>query len=1727
MVPLLRKNTDVNRAERTIQLSSINMESLINNTNTSFCFELFVVSLFAGGMIALASFILGMRKFCNSFQVLICIVNMVVLATIPLWGGWQCTVLTWWLLYRYAEDFMISSFCINFSHVAYHTTSLCMGLFFRRPLPPLPTFVHGNLAHRQELFCLMDLCWLLCLKTAYHCLFSNPLLVLVRFLFSCSVSFFVLIVYSPAFILFMFNSLLCPWFLLFGCQYYAWCSLNRSRRVFGGAGDKKQVPKPRKGTNNNKKGNVRTVKTTTRTYDDRTSTAELDKAFVERFNARTVDNRSYPFGTPVVVSHSDPTFRYGSKDSGFKTVRDFCYQLIDGETLYEIEHGNNTCLFDVLFAFYLGTQPPCKNEDSFYERLESFNTACKDMSLAQARIDNTIATYVRQETLCCSDWAISICQKLNMRVLMLSSYVVSGASEGNGETVLTVTEYGSPFTAMMGCRYESGIAGMFCYVSGEENVGGDHFALVDDIRLRSDADLKSEVGCYTLETLLYSFHRKGRSLYHFKLYENFKHERLKLPPYVDRPSLTIALDLLKVRKPGVKRLEKPKLDKEGKKERIRAAKEILSPTVSRAADAVEVDPPLKMEAASEIVPDAGTGWVEGPRLDSDPPIESPETSSSTDEDADLSAAFDGLDSLWTDIISEERVIPSSGNIQEEEKVPLLTAVYSVVREDLSVPDVTVVDDPKVKTVGEAAPLVKKIEAKPVADETDEKVYGYCRWNERYVEQALDDVIPDANVIVKFLMIMFGTRLASVMWSSKLLRRWSFIKKADAVFFRELRSKIQLIQNLGKIPESREILLAYARTLRMDNGQDVLVFNPHFMDDFVTANRNAQIIYDSFEWVEVGEKKAEDVYDYSIAVEQLHETLNVFAGNRVEWVEHDLSTPQGLATLLRIVNEKIRGTKFPTLVPAPDGKGERVWGNRRVHSFNDLEGWEQLMFLSVFQTSYRAVNAKFFFDMEAVIQLTSPKILVGSKTYNDVDNRIETAAASTLSKFSYDFNLNEYGDMLWQNNVMAAKCIGKAYMEKMYSKQDMLELNEQVSGCFRKGKEGLRDIKIKVFGGSSRYFVKQCRNIYGYRTTEIAKMSRPGKVVRNFTLSGQKPKFSRINGREIPHKESDTVGRKLVGITNYDCFGALSPIPDTNDRDSIREGMIKRIGSACPEPEPFVKAILPGFVEVFIHKYNLDGAIVDLLAHEVQEILNWDTYVETLRYSPARMKQIKQIKEEVDVLDTFDFLDNAEGKLMHYLWCKVEAHVKWESYHGEKKFLRMIFARMDHFKVFFGPFAKLTQKALYRKLPFWVTDKPVCDLAAHINDWLGMFNVFGCTDFSQFESHNFPWLMNNVFIPIVHAIYSSDMNEELLVGLEIVCSRNIVENKFQNCKIDAKTMSGEVWTTIINTLTNVVLIMFFLECEGLVWGTGFIVTHYKDFAFFREHGFVPKPGMEFRMCAAGDDGVFGLMWVEGLDLSKFNNEYMKKYGINIKIEVRQTLAGSGFLSKYFSEIDLKTLCDPLKHLSKGVLPVKYANSKISLKKALARAKAMSLLYEFGNCPIVSSYARCIIRCTEGIHMDQALSNLWVDDYYKFELIEKSVKWYDENKSDPDRFKVGADSRLVIEDQFSIPYVTQVIIEDYFDNMTTFDYPVTFVVPCLDLVIPQENRDFYFDYTTERPSSGDWKELNESTLYYYVEREIFRPEYIESTWFDLSNKYTVYFSVSPHSVSGEVVARVEPV
>lgn len=970
--------------------------------------------------------------------------------------------------------------------------------------------------------------------------------------------------------------------------------------------------------------------------------------------------------------------------------------------------------------------------------------------------------------------------------------------------------------------------------------------------------------------------------------------------------------------------------------------------------------------------------------------------------------------------------------------------------------------------------------------------GMCHWNVKYPKILLTNVDAEASPVVGFFAEVFGGSISRCIWESKLARKFMDIRYRSKVLFPKLRAKLSLFQKALMSDQGYQYLAAISMCYRESVGDFSVSHNPLYFETYMGSSMNLRQTRDEFSWTFFKKVAAFDVHDYARAVTQSHEDNLLFQGKMVVTKEFDYEDD---SSFFRFMNGLTLDTErhpldFPRL--RGDGRLEKV-----KLPFNKLTDVEKILFLSCMYTGYERQRSDFLFDMTLCSELTSPKVLGGCDSIVSVEQRIHTVASSTCAKFNFNKMAKYAGADLFENSIIAARCIASSMVEKRTHIQPIDDLpDDRLSACDNLPVSRKR---LSVYGSNVNYISK---NIAGYRTVEDRDMAPPGSVVRNFKYTIHPD----VIAGKREQQQSDFTKRKAVGITSYNVQGNCAPIPDIGDSDNIKEGLAKRIGTAVPEPNHQTKVMLPLYVQEWIKSRELNGAIIELLVETVDEMLDWDKYEKTLRYSPFRLRMLRKIRKEVAEIETFDFADTDEGKLMSYLWTKIEMHVKWESYHGEKKYVRGIFARMDHFKVFYGGFSKLIQRVMYKKLDSMVTDMPVSDLARYLIARLTIYPLILCGDFSAFESHNYPWLMWNVSLRVIVEIFSTTLTQEQVVGFECLVGKNVIENYFQSCTVHGKLMSGETLTTIINSITNEVMLCYICEAEGLVYGIGFFVNpHRRAFAFVGR--ILPDNNIVMTIFVVGDDSVMGLPLLPHVDYTKYyKTDYLKRYGVNLKLTLKDSVSGSGFLSKIFSELDYLALCDPLKQLSKGVLPMKYAHAKVGLKKGLSRCRAISLLYEFGGCPVVSAYAECVIRCTRNISVTRALAMFEIDDPYNHDRMVKAMEWYDDYKA---KFgysenPVSIESRFLVEDNFGIPVCTQIYMEQYFHGINDTNYPIEFKVPCMDLVTPEANADFYETYLVDRVLHDTCTLTDEVLLNYSRERPPHALVHVETDWFDMISR-----------------------
>lgn len=1518
-------------------------------------------------------------------------------------------------------------------------------------------------------------------------------------------------------------------------------------------------------------------------YSDGESKAMKESRLKKLLVARTSGSTISPT-YPLSMSMRDPVFEFFDKESKRPVRPPVAYTIRDSAGVRMVEKGNMSCLYDCMFAIYLGCGHPVTNSDEFEDRLTTFNTALHDSTHELLASGNdAYQAYLRGETAIPEDVCFGVCNRLSMRIMCLCNSIE------DGREIPSLHIYGLE-CFVRNKHMPAGYSGLIVHTAD----GCGHFTLVNSLQAKFDADTNQKFG--------WSVHRIKDLLASFKPFDSpypiscraFSMIEVDdaIPGTGPVPNpLAMAGLTLSAAAPDIRTLTRDFcVDADLKKKsevphKVIVTYDIPSGDVRSIELKFEGVPtlPILKRRCSSFMDVSGYVWPVYDGSEAYQPILSIKCHIVVIDETGKHNVFKfdkkpSLDELWNSIelrleicrvgyvynnyikegiflLKKEKEDSSdddssSSSSSDEESSPKCSFVivddddievelYTIdrlcsVKEareiiDARFPDLDILywtpakitltkikTDSKSSGTGPAPPDSSPSTEAPKSRSWDD-LSGTFFWGLTYIKPGLS--LKDESSSVGFTLFtrIFRGATAAAIWESSIARAFCAAKPKSFIVDK-LFPKLDLLQAAYSASDNFNLFLHILQLNKSLQGDVYLASHDRFFGRKMGDSNVRRTLSNRFSYKYLKTVEVDDVYDYARPVNQIHNVLKLFIGRKTEYLPYDLTDQEKILELLSLLNDivvifptikkktltKPRDVVIPIPLHTPAGsvsvgfevpRAKKViqeFVSTREVRFCDLKDWEKILFLCCYSSGYKLLRSDFIFDMDMVSQLTSMNVLSGCKDYESASQRIDTKCSSVFSKYRIDKFALAYGVDICMNSAMAAKCIAYSRVEMMTSKQSICGVDSETSQLLDvPGKTKTSGKTVRLFGFGTAKVHHQAYDVYGYRTDEVKDMAKPGKVVKNFRIGAR---------REIEKN------RRRCGVTNYNVRGNLAPIADTNYGPNIEEGLIKRIGAAVPEPQADFKFCFPWYVKHCIDFYDLKGSVLELLVGEVEEMLDWEKYRLTLRYSPARQRQLDEIRKEVSQLETFDFSDNAEGKFQRYLWTKVEAHVKWESYHNEKKYVRMIFARVDYFKVFYGPYSKLVQKVMYRKLPCYVTNIPVRDLPAYLYRKLQCYDLIYTTDFSMFESHNYPWMYYNCHVQIYLAVFNCETNVDLIEGVLALINTNVIENNFISCLIDGKMMSGETSTTIGNTNTNFILISYIVESEGLVYGTGFFFIHDKLFFFAFKGRVEPSRWFEFTFFVAGDDGLFGLTIIEGVDYSKYEDgDYLSVYGVKLKISVKPSISGSGFLSKVYSEHDLKNLCDPLKQLSKGILPPKYCDARIGVKKSLARARAMSLLYEFGSCPIVAEYAKCILRCTRNVQIKRALVLMQNDDPFKFEAVAEAVAWYEQeskSKGHDVNIEISMEARFVVEENFDIPICTQLYMEEYFRSVDTTAYPVEFEVPCLDLVTSDANREFYEQYTVPL---GEYKTVDPG---YVPERKLFSCEFVDSDWYDSIVACTVH-------------------
>lgn len=460
-----------------------------------------------------------------------------------------------------------------------------------------------------------------------------------------------------------------------------------------------------------------------------------------------------------------------------------------------------------------------------------------------------------------------------------------------------------------------------------------------------------------------------------------------------------------------------------------------------------------------------------------------------------------------------------------------------------------------------------------------------------------------------------------------------------------------------------------------------------------------------------------------------------------------------------------------------------------------------------------------------------------------------------------------------------------------------------------------------------------------------------------------------------------------------------PHPDPSDRETMRAGVLKRFLMQPPQPSAEKRERLRKFVQEWIEK--------NMTPLEPTSDTSVPTWIEKTNYPRWRKEQL---------LEKWKKISDPKDK-RHF---KVKSFMKDETY-PEYKHARAINSRTDEFKTMVGPIFKLIEKELF-KLDWFIKKVPLIDRPKFITERIGHGRKFFASDYVAYESHFTRETMELIEFQLYDYMTQllPDANLFKFFVHNVLGGTNECVFKFFEVQVKATRMSGEMCTSLGNGFSNLMLMLFECSEKGCTGVTGVV---------------------------EGDDGLFTA------DGELPTAEDFARSGFTIKIELFDRLSDASFCGLIFDPKDQVIVTNPLPELASfGLTTGRYARSSHRRKMELLKCKSISLAYQYGGCPILTSLAKYGLRITKNYRAKAGYMNEWERaQFLEAKLYSKGVIR-----------EVPRNTRLLVERLYGITIETQIRVEEYLDSL---EVEMELEIPALDHLIPQHWKHYWFFYATQ--------------------------------------------------------------
>lgn len=461
--------------------------------------------------------------------------------------------------------------------------------------------------------------------------------------------------------------------------------------------------------------------------------------------------------------------------------------------------------------------------------------------------------------------------------------------------------------------------------------------------------------------------------------------------------------------------------------------------------------------------------------------------------------------------------------------------------------------------------------------------------------------------------------------------------------------------------------------------------------------------------------------------------------------------------------------------------------------------------------------------------------------------------------------------------------------------------------------------------------------------------------------------------------------------------------------------MKRIATKMPDADPDLMEEFIQFSKDFIVE-NFQSCVLPF-----DTDLSLETWLDGTNYTAGRKKELTAVWDEFVRLRKKDF--------------DVKTHIKYESYTQPKHF-RGIYSRSDIFKCFFGPVCAAIGKKFFSHqwfVKYLSNIERVCRIRELFDD--DFIKIFS-NDFTSFEATFIAKLMEIEVFFFEYCTQYLPNAEEIMDALKKAKFgvNRIVTRKYL-AWLKAKRYSGEMDTSLSNSLVNLLFVCFLLHKSG----------HSKEF-----YTTIKPPQIE------GDDCL-------GAFVQPLDDGLLLKLGAKAKIEYFDSFSSASFCGMVFSGESNAIIRDPISAiLDFGYVNYRYLNASKRVKMKLLRAKGLSLLYSYPGCPVLRSLALYALRITTNIS-DRHAIHCWARGERNLYLRDKLLSMLKVGLVESLDVPVTMSSRILMAQKFNVSVADQLAIEVYLDSLIklqSLNHPAILVNAGVDRICHYDN--FTFDY-----------------------------------------------------------------